>query len=115
MADHDRDPRGVATRGSAGGVLDGLTDSQEGDDCVSDANNAFGPVGIERDPLMVAIERDEARRRLGLLSERERRYLSLQLLGFTYDEISRQTGASRRTVERQLLRAKRKVRLHDQA
>jgi DNA-directed RNA polymerase specialized sigma24 family protein len=74
----------------------------------------FEPVCTEPDPLTVAIERDEVRRRLGVLSERERQYLALQVLGLTYEEISLEVGATRRTVERQLLRAKRKLRPDDE-
>ena len=41
------------------------------------------------------------------LPERQRRLLWLQGLGFSYVEMSRATGESPRTVERQLMRAKR--------
>jgi RNA polymerase sigma factor (sigma-70 family) len=42
-----------------------------------------------------------------ILPERQQRLVWLQGLGLTYTEMARQTGATRRTVERQLLRAKR--------
>jgi DNA-directed RNA polymerase specialized sigma24 family protein len=51
--------------------------------------------------------------RLSLLAEiprRRRRLVILQLAGFTYEEIARITGDTRRTVERQLLRGKRALR-----
>ena len=46
------------------------------------------------------------------LSERQRQLVWLQGLGFSYAEIAGRTGDSRRTVERQLLRAHRA--LHDE-
>ncbi|MGI8411552.1 MAG: RNA polymerase sigma factor [Solirubrobacteraceae bacterium] len=68
------------------------------------------PAGDAADPLAIAVQRDEARRRLLVLTDRERQFLALQALGLNYEEIGEQTGASRRTVERQILRARRKVR-----
>jgi RNA polymerase sigma factor (sigma-70 family) len=44
------------------------------------------------------------------LPERQQRLLWLHLLGLSYAEIASHTGCSERTVERQLLRAKRAVR-----
>jgi DNA-directed RNA polymerase specialized sigma24 family protein len=44
------------------------------------------------------------------LPERQQRLVWLQGLGFSYTEIAGQTGDSRRTVERQLMRAKRALR-----
>lgn len=46
----------------------------------------------------------------GVLDPRKRRMLLLHAAGFTYDEISRITGDSPRTVERQMLRARARVR-----
>ena len=48
---------------------------------------------------------------LGFLSERQRRLVWLQGLGLSYAEIAVQTGATPRTVERQILRARRKLRV----
>jgi RNA polymerase sigma factor (sigma-70 family) len=51
--------------------------------------------------------------RLEAISElpgRQQRLVWLQGLGFSYDEMAAQTGDSNRTVERQLLRAKRRLR-----
>jgi RNA polymerase sigma factor (sigma-70 family) len=65
------------------------------------------------DPLerCLARERHEHRvKRLLALNNRERQFLALQALGLDYREISARTGSSLRTVERQLLRAKRKLR-----
>jgi RNA polymerase sigma factor (sigma-70 family) len=56
----------------------------------------------------------EQRQRLALvggLPERQQRVLWLHAMGLSYEEISRETGYSLRTVERQLLRAKRSMRL----
>ncbi len=58
-------------------------------------------------------EHFEQRERLGALAglpERQRRVLWLHALGLSYAEIGLQTGDSPRTVERQLLRARRTVR-----
>ncbi len=44
------------------------------------------------------------------LSARQQRMLWLHALGLSYQEIALSTGVTRRTVERQLLRAKRSVR-----
>jgi RNA polymerase sigma factor (sigma-70 family) len=44
------------------------------------------------------------------LPERQQRVLWLQGLGFSYAEMATETGASLRTVERQLMRAKRSLR-----
>jgi RNA polymerase sigma factor (sigma-70 family) len=43
------------------------------------------------------------------LSPRQTQMIALQMLGRTYDEIAAQTGDSRRTVERQILRARDKL------
>jgi RNA polymerase sigma factor (sigma-70 family) len=44
------------------------------------------------------------------LSQRQQRLLWLQGFGFSYAEIAARTGSTTRTVERQLLRGKRKLR-----
>lgn len=44
------------------------------------------------------------------LSQRQQRLLWLHGLGFSYAEIAARTGSTTRTVERQLLRGKRKLR-----
>jgi RNA polymerase sigma factor (sigma-70 family) len=46
---------------------------------------------------------------LGRLPERQRRLLWLQGLGFSYAEMADRTGDTERTVERQLIRARRKL------
>jgi RNA polymerase sigma factor (sigma-70 family) len=58
-------------------------------------------------------EQVEQRARLSSLSalpERQQRVIWLQGLGFSYAEMASRTGSSRRTVERQLMRAKRALR-----
>jgi RNA polymerase sigma factor (sigma-70 family) len=60
----------------------------------------------------------EQRQRLALVSSlppRQQKVLWLHALGLSYAEISLQTGYSLRTVERQLLRARRSVRLLEAA
>ena len=55
----------------------------------------------------------EQRERLGsirALSERQQRFLWLHGLGLSYGEIAIHAGCSERTVERQLLRAKQRIR-----
>jgi len=73
----------------------------------------FEPAGDAPDPLAVVLARDDARRRLARLTDREREFLALQALGLTYTEIAQATGASPRTAERQILRARRKLRRRD--
>jgi len=73
----------------------------------------FDPAGNAADPLAVVLERDDSRRRLARLTDRERQFLALQALGLTYTEIAQATGSSPRTAERQILRARRKLRPRD--
>ena len=47
-----------------------------------------GPAVDAPDPVAVAVSRDEARRRLERLTDRERQFLTLQLAGLTYREIA---------------------------
>jgi RNA polymerase sigma factor (sigma-70 family) len=61
------------------------------------------------DPVDVVVRREYARTRLVVLDARQRRMIALQAAGFTYQEIAARTGATRRTVERQLLRARDKL------
>ena len=58
-------------------------------------------------PLEDLVERRARLDAIGALPERQRRLVWLQGLGFSYAEMAGYTGASTRTVERQLLRAKR--------
>lgn len=71
------------------------------------------PVGEAADPVDVAVAREHTRllaRRLQALSARERRFLAMHAAGLSYREISAQTGSTLRTVERQILRGRRKLR-----
>jgi RNA polymerase sigma factor (sigma-70 family) len=56
------------------------------------------------------IERRERLTLIRRLPERQQRLLWLQALGLSYDEMALYTGCTRRTVERQLLRARQRIR-----
>ena len=56
------------------------------------------------------LERRERLASIGRLPARQQQMLWLHALGLTYSEIGRHTGCTRRTVERQLLKAKRALR-----
>jgi RNA polymerase sigma factor (sigma-70 family) len=69
------------------------------------------------EPAARAMELDERvadpldrRAQLETLTARERRYITLQAIGFSHGEIAPREHTSQRTVERQLMRAKRKLR-----
>ena len=64
---------------------------------------------IAPDPHDV-LERREQLRSLAILPARQQRMLWLQGLGLSYFEMAEHEGCSRRTVERQLLRAKERLR-----
>jgi RNA polymerase sigma factor (sigma-70 family) len=64
----------------------------------------------ERDAVADLVERRERLRCVGSLPARQQQALMLHAAGFSYEEIARRTGDSRRTVERQLSRARRRVR-----
>lgn len=71
------------------------------------------PAGEAADPLDVAIERERSRElagRLDVLTDRERRFLVMRAAGLSYREIGERTGATMRTVERQIVRGRRKLR-----
>jgi DNA-directed RNA polymerase specialized sigma24 family protein len=57
------------------------------------------PCGEDPDPLVVAAERDELRRRRLVLAPRERQFLGLQASGLSYEEIATRLGVTVRTVE----------------
>jgi RNA polymerase sigma factor (sigma-70 family) len=75
-----------------------------------DAGELPEPPGQAPDPLSVATQRDELRRRLGALTPREREFLTLQVAGLSYEEIAARLRVTVRTVERQILRGRRKLR-----
>lgn len=56
------------------------------------------------------LELEAHRHLLAQIPERKRRLVLLHAAGFSYEEIARMTGDTLRTVERQLLRAKRALR-----
>src|SRR4051794_24181838 len=62
-------------------------------------------VGVEE-----LAERREVLRSIDRLPARQRRLLLLHALGYTYDEIARMTGDTRRTVDRQLRRTRETLR-----
>ena len=70
------------------------------------------PVSDAPSPLEQAIARedtDELRDQLRRLTDRQRQFLALQAAGLTYAEIAERTGATLRTVERQILRGRHKL------
>jgi RNA polymerase sigma factor (sigma-70 family) len=76
-----------------------------------DGDELAEPAGDAPDPMVIAAERDDVRRRLAALTVRERQFLTLQALGLSYEEISARLGVTVRTVERQILRGRRKLRV----
>jgi RNA polymerase sigma factor (sigma-70 family) len=82
-------------------------------DVTLDAGAELGEEVACRSPAAACEDLIEQRERLRLirqLPERQQRLLWLQALGMSYDEIARYTGCSHRTVERQLLRARSRIR-----
>jgi RNA polymerase sigma factor (sigma-70 family) len=67
-------------------------------------------IGVRTAPPDVLVERRERLRSISALPERQQRLLWLHALGLSYCEMALHTGDSRRTVERQLLRAKDRMR-----
>lgn len=66
--------------------------------------------GAAADSVEQALELTEALNALASLPERKRQMYTLYALGFTYHEIGSVMGASHRTVDRQLTRARRRLR-----
>jgi RNA polymerase sigma factor (sigma-70 family) len=56
------------------------------------------------------VERREELKLIRHLPERQQRLLWLQALGLSYDEMAAYTGCTRRTVERQVLRGRQRLR-----
>jgi DNA-directed RNA polymerase specialized sigma24 family protein len=73
-----------------------------------------GVYDFGRDAVVPSIEARDALRRLAALPYRQRRFLTLQIAGHSRTEIAAHMGATPRTVDRQLARARRHLRLvHD--
>jgi RNA polymerase sigma factor (sigma-70 family) len=66
------------------------------------------PAG-ERDPLTDLCARERLREVAAALSDRQREAIGLLAAGFSYDEIAALTGATHRTVDRQIRRGKRRL------
>jgi RNA polymerase sigma factor (sigma-70 family) len=76
-------------------------------------------IEIARDPVLRAgvpgpdelLEQVDRLQMVGLLPVRQQRLMWLQGLGLSYEEMAAHEGCTRRTVERQLLRARETIRL----
>ena len=95
----------VAWRNGQREVLAGGWRADPGSD-----NELCEPCGDLPDPLDVVAERDEARRALEVLTARERQFLALQAAGLSYREVAERLHVTVRTVERQILRGRHKLR-----
>jgi RNA polymerase sigma factor (sigma-70 family) len=78
------------------------------------ADEDLRPVLIDSGPVE-PVERRERLEMLTRLPPRQRRVLWLRGLGFSYEEIARRDGCTRRTVERQLAHARLTLRAADAA
>ncbi len=76
------------------------------EDLLDDDGELHGPAAPDPEPDEIADHRIRLES-LRLLEERQRRFVWLQALGWSYAEMSDITGASPRTIDRQLLRARR--------
>jgi DNA-directed RNA polymerase specialized sigma24 family protein len=66
--------------------------------------------GVAAAPCDDVVQRREQLTLVRHLPERQQRLLWLQALGLSYDEMAVYTGCTRRTVERQLLRGRQRLR-----
>ena len=73
---------------------------------VGSAGDVAAFMSDDGDSTFAAVDHHDAMRSLDALPERQRRLLMLLAAGFSYAEISRITGDSLRTVERQLARGR---------
>jgi RNA polymerase sigma factor (sigma-70 family) len=75
-----------------------------------DSGEAEATFGVSPDPHQ-SVEFWERLGQIRRLSRRQQRIVWMQSLGFEYAEIAAETGETRRSVERQLLEARRRLRL----
>jgi RNA polymerase sigma factor (sigma-70 family) len=73
-------------------------------------NEAEQNVDTRLPDLETVVEAKEAVRSLSALRQRQSRILMLHLSGYSYQEIAERTGNTVRTVERQLLRGRKRLR-----
>jgi DNA-directed RNA polymerase specialized sigma24 family protein len=71
------------------------------------AGGVLGPLAPGPEEL---VEQFDKLRAVGTLPARQRRLVWLQGMGFSYGEMAGREGCTKRTVERQVLRAKRAIR-----
>lgn len=87
----------------------GLLRRAQAELCLDASGHAEVIFGVDPGPQQAA-EFWERMGQVRRLSRRQQRIVWMQSLGFEYDEIAAQTGESRRSVERQLLHARRTLR-----
>ena len=78
----------------------------------TDPHDLAEPTSDAPDPLEQAIANEhshELRDQLRTLTDQQRQFLALHAAGLTYTEIAQRTRATRRTVERQILRGRHKL------
>jgi RNA polymerase sigma factor (sigma-70 family) len=83
-----------------------------GREIATDPADLAEPVSDAASPLERALAHehsDERRDQLRTLTDRQRQFLALQAAGLSYAEIAERTGATPRTVERQILRGRHKL------
>jgi len=77
--------------------------------CLDADDSRLGWLAIENDPLAPMHARERLRAVAAALPERKRHMIALLAYGYSYAEIATLTGATPRTVNRQLARAKRRL------
>ena len=87
----------------------GLLKRSKAELCLDASGHAEVIFGAAPDPQQ-AVEFWERLGQVRRLSRRQQRIVWMQSLGFGYEEIAAETGETRRSVERQLLSARRRLR-----